>query len=340
MAIMRTSATHPLPVDLQRRIILCLTMFIGIIGIIALIALKASARSVPEQSTNEREFVGTINKTLRVRIRLSQSGKILSGSYAYEKIGASEKIGRNLRLNGAMTSEKEFYLNEFDESSSQTRKSGGKQTGRFEGKFVSKDWLEGTWYSTSTKKEMPFSAWAIDGKQIPAANAHDRLSGQYRRVDKRGSFDRDSSELNVWLLKDGQVRVAGDSSWVGNASTGNVNVGTVDGIFALQDSKLFFKDGDGDDDCRFTITFGVDSLLVTDDNLRCGGLNVSFDGKYRKVGPKGTGRRGDGGTGRRGDGEIGRRGRRGCYDSLFIQGNLPDVQGGPHGGTALQTHRL
>lgn len=252
---------------MNRRTILCLAIFIALI---TLIALTASARSAPNQAS-EREFVGTINNTLRVRLKLSQSGKILSGSYAYERIGT------RLRLNGAMTSENEFYLNEFDER--------GSQTGKFEGKFVSKDWLEGTWVSTNKKKEMPFSAFAIDGKQIPAADAQDRVSGQYRRVDKRGRFDRDSAELNVWLLKDGQVRVAGDSSWVGNERTGNVNVGSVDGIFPLQGSKLFFKDGDGDDDCRFTITFGVDSLLITKDNLRCGGLNVSFDGKYRKVGP-------------------------------------------------------
>jgi len=45
-------------------------------------------------------------------------------------------------------------------------------------------------------------------------------------------------------------------------------------FFALQGSKLFFKDGAWRDDCRFTITFGVDSLLITEDNLQCGGLNV------------------------------------------------------------------
>jgi hypothetical protein len=250
---------------MNRRIVLCLTI---------LIALTVSAHPLADQSSDEREFVGTINNTLRVNMKLSQSGKILSGSYAYEK------IGKSLRLNGEMTSEKEFYLNEFD--------GGGSQTGKFDGKFVSKDWLEGMWVSTSTKKEMTFSAWAIDGKQVPAENVPDRVSGRYRRIDQRGRFDRDSAELNVWLLKDGKVRIAGGSSWVGNASTGNVNVGEVDGIFELQGSKLFFK-GNEEDDCRFTITFGGDSLLATEDNLKCGGLNVSFDGKYRKVGPAKSG---------------------------------------------------
>jgi hypothetical protein len=247
--------------QMNRRIMLCLGM---------LIALTASASPVSDQSTDEREFAGTINNTLRIRMRLSQSGQTLSGSYAYEK------IGKSLRLNGAMTSDNEFYLNEYDER--------GTQTGKFDGKFVSEDWIGGTWVSTNTKKELPFSAWAIDGKQVPTANADDRVSGKYRRVDRSGRFDRDSAELNVWLLKDGQVRIAGSATWVGNARTGNVNVGEVDRIFPLQGSKLFFKGGDGDDDCHFTITFGRDSLLVTGDNLQCGGLNVSFDGKYRKVG--------------------------------------------------------
>src|SRR3989442_5435591 len=102
----------------MKRIILALAM---------LIALTASARTVQHQLSGEREFIGTINNTLRVRIRLSQSGNILSGSYAYER------VGKSLKLNGAMTSEKEFYLNEFDER--------GRQTGKFEGNFVSKDWL-------------------------------------------------------------------------------------------------------------------------------------------------------------------------------------------------------
>jgi hypothetical protein len=247
------------------RITLCFAMFI------ALNAHTVSALPGPEQSSDEREFVGTINNTLRVRIKLSQSGKTLSGTYAYER------VGKSLRLNGAMTSENEFYLNEFDER--------GRQTGKFDGKFVSKDWIEGTWVSNTTKKEMPFSAWAVDGKEIPVADAQDRVSGQYKRVDQRGRFDRDAAVLNVWLLKDGEVRVVGDATWVGNASTGNVNVGQVDGVFALQGNKLFLKSGDGDDDCRFTITFGMDSLVVSEDNLKCGGMNVSFDGKYRKVGP-------------------------------------------------------
>src|SRR5690242_17908900 len=122
--------------SINHRIILCSAM---------LLAFAASASPALSQSGNEREFVGTINNTLRIHLKLSRADKVLSGSYVYEK------IGKNIRLNGAMTDENEFYLDEFNDHDV--------QTGKFDAKFVSKDWIEGTWSSTKTKKEMPFSAW-------------------------------------------------------------------------------------------------------------------------------------------------------------------------------------
>ena len=130
-----------------------------------------------------------------------------------------------------------------------------------------------------------FRAWPLCVLIIAlAAIAHaaDSISGEYKRVDAAGKLDRHAASLSVSVLKDGRVRVVGDSSWIGNASTGDVNVGEAGGIVALQGNRALFKGGDGSD-CRFTITFSRDSLMVTDDNLQCGGLNVSFDGRYRKV---------------------------------------------------------
>src|SRR5262249_22655935 len=149
-------------------------------------------------------------------------------------------------------------------------------------------WIDGIWTSTKTKKKQPFSAFAIGGNQIPATSADDVVSGKYERVDQRGRVDErdEPGELDVWLLKDGRVKVVGNALWVGNAKTGNINSGNVEGIFRLQGSKLLIKDKGGND-CGFTVTFGRNSLTVTDDTgfSSCWGLNVSFNGKYRKVGP-------------------------------------------------------
>jgi hypothetical protein len=202
-------------------------------------------------------------------MKLSQADRVLTGSYSYEK------AGKSLRLDGRMKNEEDFYLAESDER--------GNQTGTFEGNFVSKDWIEGFWSSADKKRRMPFSAWVLDGEQVPASTANDKISGQYKRM-VRGKMDRDGATLNIWVLKDGRVRVAGDAVWVGNRKTGNVNTGDVEGIFALQGSKLFYKEANRDDPCSFTIHLGVDSLVVTEDTMRCGGMNVTFDGEYRKVG--------------------------------------------------------
>jgi hypothetical protein len=232
-----------------------------------LIALTVSAQSISQQASGEREFVGTINRTLKIRMKLSKSGKALSGSYVYES------VGQKLRLNGTVD-EDEFELNESDER--------GTQTGKFAGKFVTDDWIEGTW--SSGKKELPFTAFATGGKRVPASDPTDKISGEYQRI-YQSRPDKDTSVLDIWRLQDGRVRVLGHSSRVGNAKTGNVNVGEIDGVYDLKGSNVLVTDGDEDDDCHFTITFAANALTVTKDNLKCGGLNVSFNGQYRKTGP-------------------------------------------------------
>ncbi|MEN3334090.1 MAG: hypothetical protein V7641_3455 [Blastocatellia bacterium] len=234
-----------------------------------IITFAASAHAASAQS-GKREFVGTIGAS-KIRMKLVNTPDEFLGSYLYER------VGEDIRLAGAVSGDHTFYLNEFDVN--------GKATAKFEGRFVTDDWIEGTWSSATTgKKELLFSAWVLDGKGIPAADPNDQFSGEYRRVDQ-GRFDKDTATLSVWLLKDGRIRVSGDSTWIGNAKTGNVNVGGTDGMAGAQGGKWLFKSGDGEDDCRFTMRFSAGGLTVTDDNARCGGLNVSFDGTYRKTNP-------------------------------------------------------
>src|SRR5215210_7080210 len=198
-----------------RKVILC--------SIVAMMTISASAFY---QAKGEKEFVGAINNTLKIRIKLAENNGKYQGSYLYEK------VGKDLRLNGATRGEGEFYLNEFDE--------GGKKTGIFEGRFVSEDWIEGTWVAGAGKKPMSFSAWNPVGKDVPADSKDDKVSGQYKRVDERGKEVLHTAVINIWLLKSGRVRVAGQSTWVGDTKTGNVNVGEVDGVFDLRNNKVVY----------------------------------------------------------------------------------------------------
>ncbi len=107
------------------------------------------------------------------------------------------------------------------------------------------------------------------------------LSGEYERY-YQGKPD-DSSTITVRELADSQIHLEGNAVWVGNAETGNVTSGILEGSFRLDGNKVHYTDGE-EDGCRLTITFSQNALTVDGDNLRCGGLNVDFNGQYRKVG--------------------------------------------------------
>ena len=107
----------------------------------------------------------------------------------------------------------------------------------------------------------------------PATPMHD-LGGTYERSGSGG----DDAELTITRSADGRLHVDGKALWVGNAATGNVHTGEIDGTFALEGDRLHY-DAEG---CRFTLAFTDDGLAVSDDNSACGGMNVTFDGDYVK----------------------------------------------------------
>jgi hypothetical protein len=74
----------------------------------------------------------------------------------------------------------------------------------------------------------------------------------------------------------GRLRVEGQAYWHG--LNNNVHVGELNGEAVLTDNVFNYEDGD---DCRVTAQLVV-SYLVVRDNKRCGGVNVTFDGVYRK----------------------------------------------------------
>src|SRR5262249_13765894 len=103
----------------------------GTLFCVMFIAFAVDARLAYGQS-GLREYVGTIG-TLKIRLKLTQTPNEFLGSYLYER------IGEDIRLAGAVSGDRTFYLNEFTPE--------GKATAKFEGRFVTDDWIEGTWMS-------------------------------------------------------------------------------------------------------------------------------------------------------------------------------------------------
>jgi hypothetical protein len=237
--------------------------------LLGLLALAVNSFASLHQVKREREFAGTMNKTIKIRMKLLQNGNEIRGTYYYEK------VGKELQLSGNVNGD-QVTLKESDQQ--------GNQTGIFKGRFVNADLIEGTWTNADGTRTFFFSVSGGSGEpRTPASSSS--VGGQYKRLNARGKLDYHSAEIDVQLLEDGRLRVQGDATWVGNAATGNVNTGQIDGTFTLQGDKVIYKDDGGEEACRFTMTFARDLLIVTEDNGKCGGLNVSFDGRYKKFGP-------------------------------------------------------
>lgn len=75
----------------------------------------------------------------------------------------------------------------------------------------------------------------------------------------------------------GWLNVTGDSYWKGIGD--NIHIGEIDGRVEPKDGVAEYSDGDDENDCKVKITL-IGKYLILDDNLRCGGANVSFSGVY------------------------------------------------------------
>lgn len=98
-----------------------------------------------------------------------------------------------------------------------------------------------------------------------------------------GSWKYADSEISFTDNKlAGFLNVTGDAFWKGLGD--NVHVGELDGRSAPEGNLLEYSDGDDEYDCKVTMRLIGDYLVVAD-NLKCGGVNVTFSGVYRRAGP-------------------------------------------------------
>ena len=102
------------------------------------------------------------------------------------------------------------------------------------------------------------------------------VQGNYERYFN-GQLDANSAFIDLIKIDSNKYRVSGTSSWIGDPSSGLINVGEIGGIVALDGNQIHY-DIDG---CELLISLEHNALVVSDDN-GCGGLNVSFNGRYVK----------------------------------------------------------
>src|SRR5688572_6225266 len=129
------------------------------------------------------------------------------------------------------------------------------------------------WYTP--KKGYSTIGWVESGKlkalSLNNAPAISAWLGQWKYGDNQVTFTENKLR--------GFLNVAGEASWIGRGE-GNVNVGELDGRFQPIKGVLNYADGDGEHDCKASMRL-LGNFLIVSDNLKCGGLNVTFSGVYK-----------------------------------------------------------
>jgi len=101
-----------------------------------------------------------------------------------------------------------------------------------------------------------------------------RWSGNYARAFG-GKVDP-TAKITIIRLRDNKILISGSAYWVG-ANPGQVNTGEIDGQTAIAVNRAVF-DFDG---CKGELSIQGERLVVESES-GCGGLNVSFIGKYTR----------------------------------------------------------
>lgn len=102
-------------------------------------------------------------------------------------------------------------------------------------------------------------------------------NGRYVRY-YQGKADRHTAEIVLIASSEGGVIGEGEALWMGpNAANGQVNVGEIRAMGSFTGARLIIEQGE----CHVAARLKGARLLV-EDNLQCGGHNVTFTGEYRR----------------------------------------------------------
>jgi uncharacterized protein len=114
---------------------------------------------------------------------------------------------------------------------------------------------------------------------LTASPAARKWTGNYTRYVS-GKKDSDSSEVLLIALDKNKILVEGSSIWVGNATTGNVNVAQLQGVGVLNGSIL--QETVAEELCSAKLILTINNTLAIIGESGCGGMNVTFNGEYRR----------------------------------------------------------
>ncbi len=124
-------------------------------------------------------FAGTIGQDIKIQMRFQRQSNTLCGLYFYEK------YQKNLRITGTVDPDGSFVLNEYI--------LGGSQSGKFIGKFLNQNTMEGIWSDPEHQREYPFT---LERKALIEQNRHTQEGIQYQLI-REPTQDGDVLKLKI-----------------------------------------------------------------------------------------------------------------------------------------------
>lgn len=117
------------------------------------------------------------------------------------------------------------------------------------------------------------------GEPTPGKPVINNLNGHYKYTDDT-SGPHANQFIDVEILPDNQLKVQGEAFW-SPGDPQNINNGVFGGVATLSTGLHAVYSSGGDDGCVVTMDF-VGPTMSVKDNLKCGGMNVTFMGTYEK----------------------------------------------------------
>ena len=105
-----------------------------------------------------------------------------------------------------------------------------------------------------------------------------RWTGHFVRYEN-AKVDPDKSTISILGMISGRLNIKGDAIWIGQ-NQGQVNTGEMRGVASVSpvgNEAQFDMDG-----CEAKLILRGDALTVANES-GCGGMNVSFNGSYRRI---------------------------------------------------------
>lgn len=208
-------------------------------------------------------FEGTIDNKYPLYAKLQSNGGDLTGNYFYNKIGT------DIKVNGTITNDSVFTLNEFDDK--------GNQVGLWKGKLINKNKISGKW-------SKPDGSSAADFQLLSTSDNYEivkREISNSKYLDYTGTYN---SPFNDGGISYGVVKIVykGNKEISFDISVGRQDgcTGQLAGTAKINSSGQAFYSGTGCESLIFN--FKNDEVLLKEKNCEHHGMRCFFDGVYRK----------------------------------------------------------